>query len=104
MQWYLEYHRLTRIAPERDILVTIRGVWRNMMAYSSVGDLTVEEFKSLVKEVVTETMLEILSDPDEDLELREEIKARLRRSLAVSQANGETRSAQEVATKLGLEW
>jgi len=74
------------------------------MAYSSVADLTVDEFKNLIKEVVTETILEILSDPDEGLELREEIKERLDRSLTTTQANGETRSAQEVAAKLGLEW
>jgi hypothetical protein len=41
---------------------------------------------------------------DEGMELREEIKARLHQSLAAVQTNGETRSAQEVAAKLGLEW
>lgn len=74
------------------------------MAYSSVADLTVDELRSLIREVVTQTILEILGDPDEGLELREEIKARLRRSLATTQAGGETKSAQEVADKLGLEW
>ena len=38
------------------------------------------------------------------LELQEEIKERLHQSLAITEANGETRSAQEVAAKLGLEW
>ena len=74
------------------------------MAYSSVADLTVDELRSLIKEVVTQTILEIFGDPDEGLELREEIKDRLRRSLAATQAGGETRPAQEVAAKLGLEW
>ncbi|MCB0191494.1 MAG: hypothetical protein KDJ65_06075 [Anaerolineae bacterium] len=71
------------------------------MSYSNVADLTVDEFKNLIKEVVTQTLLELLGDPDEGLDLREEIKERLHRSLAT---NGETRSAQEVAAKLGLDW
>ena len=74
------------------------------MAYSRVADLTVDEFKDLIKEVVTQTILEIFGDPDEGLELREEIKERLRRSLAATQVNGKTTPAQEVAAKLGLEW
>jgi hypothetical protein len=47
---------------------------------------------------------EMLSDPDEGLELREEIEARLRRSLA--EKRGDTRGipAQEVAAQLGLEY
>ena len=74
------------------------------MAYSSVADLTVDELRNLIKEVVTQTILEILGDPDEGLALREDIEDRLRDSLAKIQAGGETRSAQEVAAKLGLEW
>ncbi len=72
------------------------------MAYSNVADLTVDEFRSLIKEVVAQTILEIFGDPDEGLELREEIKERLHRSL--TQANGKTQSVQDVAAKLGLEW
>ncbi|NKQ37518.1 MAG: hypothetical protein HF973_18130 [Chloroflexi bacterium] len=71
------------------------------MAYANVADLTVEEFKDLVQEVVAETILELLGDPDEGLELREEIKERLHRSLA---RDNQTRSAQDVAAKLGLDW
>ena len=50
------------------------------------------------------TILEIFDDPDEGLELRDETQERLRRSLAATPAVGETRSAQEVAAKLGLAW
>jgi hypothetical protein len=74
------------------------------MAYSNVADLTIDEFKDLIREVVTQTLLEIFGDPDEGLELQEEIKERLHRSLAKTQANGETRPVQDVANKLGLEW
>jgi hypothetical protein len=74
------------------------------MTQPTVADLTLDEFRSLVKEVVAETMVELIHDPDEGLELREEIKARLHQSLAAVQTNGETRPAQEVAAKLGLDW
>ena len=72
------------------------------MAYSTAADLTIDEFKRLVKEVVSQTILELLADPDEGLELREETQERLHRSLAASSLK--TKSAQEVAEKLGLEW
>lgn len=74
------------------------------MAYSSVADLTVDELRNLIKEVVTQTILELFDDPDEGLELHAEIQERLRRSLAATSVGGETRPAQEVAAKLGLEW
>jgi len=72
------------------------------MANSSVAELTIDEFKGLVKEVVSQTIIELLADPDESLELREEIQERLHRSLAASPTK--TKSAQEVAEKPGLEW
>jgi len=46
----------------------------------------------------------MLGDPDEELELREEIKARLRRSLEAERRGAKGISAQEVAAQLGLEW
>ena len=74
------------------------------MAYSSVADLTVDELRKLIKEVVTQTILELFEDPDEGLEFRDEIQERLHRSLAAMPADAQTRSAQDVAAKLGLEW
>ena len=74
------------------------------MAYSSVADLTVDELKSLIREVVTQTILELFGDPDEGLELREDIEERLRHSLAATEAGSETTPAQEVTTKLGIAW
>lgn len=74
------------------------------MGHSSVVDLTVDELRKLIREVVAQTILELLSDPDEGLELREGIEIRLRRSLASIQAGGETIPAHEVAARLGLEW
>lgn len=74
------------------------------MAHSTVANLTIDEFKILIKDVVKQTIFELLNDPDEGLELREEIKIRLQQSLAEIEVGGKTIPAQEVAAKLGLEW
>ena len=60
--------------------------------------------QSTVKDVVKQTIFELLNDPDEGLELREEIKIRLQQSLAEIEVGAKTIPAQEVAAKLGLEW
>jgi hypothetical protein len=46
-----------------------------------VADLTPEELRTLVRESVAEALEELLGDPDEGLELKEEVKEQLRRSL-----------------------
>ena len=73
------------------------------MTQTKVADLTVDELKGLIKEVVTQTLSEVLSDPDEGLELRPEVEDQLRRSLAAMKAGKRGASLQEVAAKLGLE-
>ena len=74
------------------------------MAVSSVAELTVDELKNLIREVVTQTIIELLGDPDAGLELRDEFKAMLQRSLETVRTGGTTTPAQEVAHRLGLEW
>ena len=68
-----------------------------------VSDLTVDELKGLIKEVVTQTLSEVLSDPDEGLELRPGAADQLRRSLTAMKAGTRGASLQEVAARLGLE-
>ena len=63
-----------------------------------------DESGQSVREAVGQQMAEMLSDPDEGLELREEIKARLQRSLAAERGGARGIPAQEVATQLGLEY
>jgi hypothetical protein len=75
-----------------------------MMNVSSVADLTVDELRDLIREVVAQTMLELFGDPDAGLELREEFKVKLRKSFIAVQEGTETLSGQEVASRLGLEW
>jgi hypothetical protein len=69
---------------------------------AAIKDLSVEELRSLIGEVVEEKLQELLGDPDEGLEVRPEIRERLLNSL--SQVPHETSPASEVARSLGLEW
>lgn len=73
------------------------------MLDTRVSDLTVAEFKALVREVVEETLVEILADPDEGLELTNDIKNLLRKSLKSIKENGAVYEAEDVARRLGLE-
>ena len=69
-----------------------------------VAELTVDELKQIIQEAVEQKLSEMLSDPDEGLELREEIKARLLHSLEAERCGARGIPAQEVASQLGLEW
>lgn len=70
------------------------------MSAAKVAEMTVDQLKGLVREVTRQTVMELLTDPDEGLELRDEMKAKLRASLAAT----ETIPAADVAARLGLEW
>ena len=74
------------------------------MARSKVADLTIDEFMELIREVLIQTLSEMLSDPDEGLELRDDFGEKLRRSLATVEAGGKTVPLQEIAERLGLTW
>jgi len=63
-----------------------------------VKELTVEQFKILIQEAIQEKLEEITGDPDLGLELREEIKERLRSSLAARQRGEKGIPIDEVAS------
>lgn len=68
-----------------------------------VNDLTVDQLRSLLREVVEEVVEEkigLLTDPDEGMELREEVVASLEEYLASEQRGDD---ADEVFRTLGLE-
>lgn len=73
------------------------------MAQTTISDLSVDELKKLIREVVIQTLSEMLGDPDEGLELRDEFKLELQRALAAAET-GKTSPAHDVAEKLGLKW
>ena len=55
------------------------------MTQTRVSDLTADELKNLIQETVTQTIIDFLHDPDEGLELREDIADTLRHSLTIAQ-------------------
>ena len=69
-----------------------------------VKELTVEQLKMLIDEAVEDKLAEILGDPDRGLELKEEVKARLRDSLAAVKRGEKGIPIEQVAKELGLEW
>lgn len=69
-----------------------------------VKDLTVEQFKVLIQEAVEEKLEEVISDPDLRLELQEEIKERLRSSLAAMQGGEKGIPIDQIARQAGLDW
>ena len=74
------------------------------MIPTKVADLTVDELRDLIREVVAQTILEAVEDPDKGLDLRQEAELSLRDSLAHIEAGGATKPAGQVAADLGLEW
>ena len=69
-----------------------------------VSDLSVDELRVLIQEVVRQTLKDVFRDPDDGLELREDFKSEMQASLKTSQEDGNLLSADSVASQLGLEW
>ncbi|MCA2691387.1 MULTISPECIES: hypothetical protein [Microcystis] len=69
-----------------------------------VKDLSVEDFKFLIQETVTETVQSLLNDPDVDKQLKTEVSQFLADSLQRTRNGERGISAEEVAQRLGLDW
>ena len=67
------------------------------MKSSTIADLTVNEFRELVRDVVVQSVTELLGDPDEGLTLPDDFAEELQRSLAEVEAGGTTTSLADVA-------
>ena len=74
------------------------------LSMQTVKDLSVEELRAVIGEVVEEKLREILNDPDAGLTLRPEIQERLRRDLQEPQEEGQNIPAAELARRRGLDW
>ena len=70
------------------------------MTNPKVSDLTITEFKELVRETVAQSLAELLGDPDGGLVLRDDFSKALRRSLREVRDGGATRSLSDVADSL----
>lgn len=69
-----------------------------------VKELTEEQLKTLIQEAVEEKLEEILGDPDQGLKLREDVKKRLKRSLAAVESGEKGIPIEQVAKEIGLDW
>jgi len=67
------------------------------MSTPRVSNLTVNELKKLIRSEVRQTLREMLSDPDEGLELSDEFKIELQRSITEVEAGGKILSAGELS-------
>lgn len=70
----------------------------------TVKDLSIDELKAVIGEVVEEKLRELLTDPDAGLALRPEVQERLLTDLQAPQLEGENIPAAELARRRGLEW
>ena len=70
------------------------------MANSRIADLTVNEFKELVRESVVQSITGLLGDPDQGLRLREDFAEALQRSLAEVEAGAPTQERAPNATTI----
>ena len=74
------------------------------MLGNKVSDLTIDEFRAIIRETVRQTLAEMLADPDDGLALQDGIEKALKHSVKAVQEGGTTYAAEDVAKKLGLEW
>ncbi len=74
------------------------------MLQNKISDLTIEEFRALIRDTVRQTLAEMLADPDEGLVLKSEIEEAMRRSIKAVREGVATYDAGKVAEKLGLDW
>ncbi len=65
-----------------------------------IADLSYDQLKELVQGLVDDRLRDLLGDPDLGLALGEQVRARLKQSLASS----ERVTGDEIAERLGLRW
>ena len=75
---------------------------RDSIKMKTVAQLTVPQLKALIESVIEHKLIELFGDPDQGLELKPTVKARLRRSLSVVRRGERGIPAKQVAKELGL--
>ncbi len=70
----------------------------------TVKDLSIEELKAIIGEVVEDKLRKLLGDPDAGLALHPEIQDRLLKDLQEPQVESKNIPAAELARRRGLEW
>ena len=74
------------------------------MAQQKVSEMTTDELRALIREAVIETLHDFVEDPDEGLELREDLALKLEASMKAVEAGQPTIPAEEFARKHSLSW
>jgi hypothetical protein len=67
-----------------------------------IKDLTIEEFKTLIRETVEETLQDLLLDPDQGRPLKESIRQQLLHMQERRQATKPAIPAAQVMEELGI--
>lgn len=70
----------------------------------TISGLTVSQLEALIERVVERKLIHLLGDPDRGLELKPNIKAKLRRSITAIKRGERGIPAKHVAKELGLKW
>ena len=70
----------------------------------TVRDLSIEELRALIADVVEETLRDLVGDPDAGVELRPEVRERLLKTLNQPRESRRTVPASEVARQIGVDW
>jgi hypothetical protein len=68
--------------------------------FMDLSQLSLEQFKELVRGIVDDRLRELLGDPDLGLQLGDSLHARLKESLSST----ERLSGEDIADQLGLRW
>ena len=70
--------------------------------HRTVAEMTPEELKEMLGELIEAKLTEVLGDPDEGLELRESVRERLERQQSAVASGERGESFDDVARRLGL--
>ncbi len=72
------------------------------MTSPTVADLTVAEFRELIHDTVSQSLAELLADPDQGRVLRDDVAEELGRSIKEVQAAGKTIPLSDLLKDFGL--
>ena len=67
-----------------------------------IADMTLDELRALIREVVEQVLFDFTQDPDAGLELNEDFAAKLEASIRAVESGKPIISAEELARKHGM--
>lgn len=73
------------------------------MATTTVAEMSKDELREMIETLIEQKLVEILGDPDEGLEIREAVRARLLRQKKAIIAGERGQPFEEVVQQLGTE-